>query len=209
VAAASRGVAADGRLLRGLRPERPSLRRVLRLGGPEDPTRLPLRTGEVRSWREEDAPSVALHANNRKIWRNLRDAFPHPYTLEHAQDYIRSALEQTPETRFAIASEGSAVGSIAVMLHGDVERVSAEIGYWLAEPFWGRGITTEAVRAVTRHAVERHGLTRVFAVPFEWNGASFRVLEKAGYVLEARLRRSAVKDGQVIDQLLYAYVVAA
>jgi RimJ/RimL family protein N-acetyltransferase len=87
----------------------------------------------------------------------------------------------------------------------DVERVSAEIGYWLAEPFWGRGIATEALAAVTSYAIETHGFTRVFAVPFATNPASCRVLEKAGYVLEARLRRSAIKDGQVIDQLQYAF----
>jgi len=91
-------------------------------------------------------------------------------------------------------------------LHRDVERVSAEIGYWLAEPFWGRGITTEALVAVTRHAVDTHGLTRIFAVPFAWNMPSCRVLEKAGYVLEARLRCSAIKDGRLTDQFQYAFI---
>jgi RimJ/RimL family protein N-acetyltransferase len=89
----------------------------------------------------------------------------------------------------------------------DVQRVSAEIGYWLGEAYWGRGIMSEALQAVTRYAVQTHDLMRVFAVPFEWNTASFRVLEKAGYTREARLRRSAIKDGQVIDQILYAYVL--
>ncbi|MGH9388558.1 MAG: GNAT family N-acetyltransferase, partial [Vicinamibacteria bacterium] len=143
----------------------------------------------------------------REIWRNLRDGFPHPYTLAHARKYIRSASPKEPETRFAIAVEGQAVGGIGFVRSSDVERVSAEIGYWLSEAFWGRGITTEALRAVTRHAIETHGLTRVFAVPYEWNHPSFRVLEKAGYTLEGRLRRSAIKDGRIIDQLLYAYVV--
>jgi RimJ/RimL family protein N-acetyltransferase len=160
----------------------------------------------VRSWRKSDADPIAAYADNRKIWLNLRDAFPHPYTLGDAEAFIGAALEARPETRFAIAVEDRAVGSIAFSLHGDVERVSAEIGYWLAEPFWGRGIATEAVRALTAHAVAEHGLTRVYAVPFEWNVASHRVLDKAGYALEARLRRSAVKDGRVIDQLLYAWV---
>jgi RimJ/RimL family protein N-acetyltransferase len=108
---------------------------------------------------------------------------------------------------FAIVVAEAAVGGIGFKLHGDVERVSAEIGYWLAEPLWGRGITTEALTAVTALAIREHGLTRVFAVPYEWNAASFRVLEKAGYACEARLRRSAIKDGRVIDQRLYAYVV--
>jgi len=170
--------------------------------------RIPLTHAQVRSWQTTDVESLAVHANNREVWRNLRDSFPHPYTPADARAYIRSALRLSPETRFAIAVDGQAVGGIGFMLHGDVERVSAEIGYWLGQAFWGRGITTEALRAVTLHAVETHGLTRVFAVPFEWNPPSFRVLEKAGYTREARLRRSAIKDGRVIDQLLYAYVVS-
>jgi RimJ/RimL family protein N-acetyltransferase len=161
----------------------------------------------VRTWLAGDAESLAAHANNRKIWRNLRDAFPHPYSLDDAHAFIRSALARAPESFFAIAVDGRAVGGIGFTLHGDVERVSAEVGYWLGEAFWGRGIATEALRAVTQYAVRAHGLTRVYAVPYEWNGASFRVLAKAGYVAEARLRRSAVKDGRVIDQMLYAYVV--
>ena len=103
--------------------------------------------------------------------------------------------------------DGQAVGGIGFNLHTDVERVSAEIGYWLGEAFWNRGITSEALLAVTRYAVKEHKLTRIYAVPYEWNPASFRVLEKAGYVFEGQMRRSAIKDGKIIDQLLYAYVV--
>jgi RimJ/RimL family protein N-acetyltransferase len=169
--------------------------------------RIPLTCAEVRSWRETDAESLALHANNRKIWRNLRDAFPHPYTLADAHAFLKSAMARVPESWLTIAVDDRAVGGIGFTLHDDVERVSAEIGYWLGEAFWGRGIVSEALRAVTSHAVQTLHLTRIFAVPFEWNTASFRVLEKAGYTLEARLRRSAIKDGQVIDQMLYAYIV--
>jgi [ribosomal protein S5]-alanine N-acetyltransferase len=161
---------------------------------------------EVRSWAVSDEEALARHANNRKIWLNLRDAFPHPYTRHDARQYIRSARERTPETTFAIAVAGEAAGSIGFFLHRDVERVSAEIGYWLAEPFWGRGITTEALVAVTEYAIATHGLTRIFAVPFAWNLASCRVLEKAGYALEGRLRCSAIKDGRLTDQLQYAFI---
>lgn len=161
----------------------------------------------VRSWREADAHSLASHANNRRVWINLRDRFPHPYTLDHAHQFIQAALASTPETMFAIAVDAAAAGGIGFTLHDDVERVSAEIGYWLGEAFWGRGIMTEALAAVTDHAIRAHDLTRVFAVPYEWNAASFRVLEKVGYVCEGRMRRSAIKDGRVIDQLLYAYTV--
>jgi RimJ/RimL family protein N-acetyltransferase len=169
--------------------------------------RLELVRSVIRSWQEGDADSLAAHANNRKIWRNLRDAFPHPYSVADAQAFIQSARAQSPEARFAIEVDGRAVGGIGFTLGADVERVSAEVGYWLGEDYWGRGITTEALKAVTRYAAQAHRLTRIYAVPYEWNQASFRVLEKAGYTWEARLRRSAIKDGQVIDQVLFAYVV--
>ena len=161
----------------------------------------------VRSWKTADAESVARGADNQKIWLNLRDAFPHPYRLQHARDFIKSARTRTPETMFAIAVGDEAVGGVGFVLRQDVERVSAEIGYWLAEPFWGRGIATDALIAATGHAIATHALTRVYALPFAWNTASCRVLEKAGYVLEARLRRSAIKNGEITDQLQYAFIV--
>ncbi|MBU1938070.1 GNAT family N-acetyltransferase [bacterium] len=162
---------------------------------------------DVRSYRKSDADSLPFHANNRKVWMNLRDGFPHPYTRDDAEAFIKIALEKRPETHFAIAVNDHAVGGIGFSLHTDVERISAEIGYWLGETFWNRGITTEALQAVTRYAVKEHKLTRVYADPYEWNRASFRVLEKAGYILEGRMRRSVIKDGKIIDQLLYAYIV--
>jgi len=168
--------------------------------------RLQLRTCEVRSWRVSDLEPLVRYANNRSIWLNLRDRFPHPYTKSDGQRFIRTMRQADPETAFAIAVDGEAAGGIGFMLQHDVDRASAEIGYWLGEPFWGRGIATEALAAVTRHAIEAHGLTRVFAVPFAHNTASCRVLEKAGYALEGRLRRSAIKDGRILDQLQYAFI---
>jgi RimJ/RimL family protein N-acetyltransferase len=165
-----------------------------------------LKTCTVRSWELSDVDALAQYANNYNIWLNLRDAFPHPYTKQHAREFIRAIRQRSPETTFAIAVGEEAVGSIGFVLHPDVERVSAEIGYWLGEPFWGLGITTDALRAVTDHAVAVHGFTRVYALPFAWNTASCRVLEKAGYVLEARLRRSAIKNGTVTDQMQYAFI---
>jgi RimJ/RimL family protein N-acetyltransferase len=167
--------------------------------------RLPLSRCDVRSWRTDDLTSLVAYADNRKIWLNLRDRFPHPYTRRAGREFLHSMVTQRPETAFAIDVGGEAVGGIGFLMMPDVERVSAEIGYWLAEPFWGRGMVTEAVVAVTRYAIETHGFTRMFAVPFASNAASCRVLEKAGYVLEGRLRRSAIKDGQIIDQLQYAF----
>ncbi len=165
-----------------------------------------LKKCELRSFREADAEALALHANNRNIWLNLRDAFPNPYTEDHASEFIRTSLEATPESHFAITVDGKPVGAIGFRLHGDVERVSAEVGYWLSESLWGRGIATEALVAMTEYAIEAFGLTRIYAMPFEWNPSSMRVLEKAGYKLEVRMNRSAIKDGKIVDQFLYAYI---
>jgi [ribosomal protein S5]-alanine N-acetyltransferase len=170
------------------------------------PMRLLLETCSVRSWEIGDLSSLVANADNRRIWENLRDRFPHPYTRRDGQAFLRRVKELWPETTFAIDVEGQAVGGIGFVLQQDVERVSAEIGYWLGEPYWGRGICTEALRAVTRFAVAEHGLTRVFALPFAHNTASCRVLEKAGFAIEGHLRRSAIKDGRIVDQVLYAYV---
>ncbi len=169
--------------------------------------KLRLTRADLRSFEAGDVESIAAYANNRQIWLNLRDRFPYPYTKGDAQRFIRASRKSAPECNFAIAVDGQAVGGIGFHLQGDVERVSAEIGYWLGEPFWGKGITTEALVALTKHAIKSHGLTRIFALPFAFNTASCRVLEKAGYVLEARLRRSAVKDGMVVDQMQYAFIV--
>ncbi len=169
-------------------------------------THLSLATCDVRSWAASDLPALVEHANNRNIWINLRDRFPYPYTASDGRRFIQSARSMVPETFFAIAVNGIAVGGIGFVLQADVERVSAEIGYWLGQSFWGRGIVTEALRAVTTLAIDQHGLTRVFAIPFAYNTASVRVLEKAGYVLEGRLARSAIKDGVIVDQLQYAFI---
>jgi RimJ/RimL family protein N-acetyltransferase len=160
----------------------------------------------VRPWRASDLASLVRHANNPRIAAQLRDAFPHPYTRQAGADWLRVAISATPTTKFAIEIAGEAAGGVGFLIGHDVERYSAEIGYWLGEAFWGRGIVTDALRAVTRHAFEAHALNRIFAVPFADNMASRRVLEKAGYTLEGIMRRSAVKAGRVRDQALYAIV---
>ncbi len=162
----------------------------------------------VRDLVAADAAALARHANNRKIWLNLRDRFPHPYTLDDARVFIANAARQSPQTVWAIDVAGEAAGTIGIIPRSDIERVSAEIGYWIGEPFWGRGIMTEAVKAVSEWALKEFSLTRIYALASATNAPSCRVLEKAGYVCEGRLRKSAIKDGQVLDQLLYACVVA-
>ena len=166
-----------------------------------------LKTCTVRPFRSEDAESIAHHANNRKIWINLRDAFPHPYHVNDAIAFINIAMTMEPPTLFAIEKDKKAVGAIGFKVGKDVERISAEIGYWLAESYWGKGIVTEGLIAVSKYAIEQYNLKRIFAVPYDWNTASFRVLEKAGFVLEGRMENSAIKDGKIISQLLYAYTI--
>ena len=151
-----------------------------------------------------DAESLALHANDHGVWQNLRDLFPHPYTMEHANAYIAHVSTRPVQTSFGIVVDEQAIGNISLKLGEDVERRSAEIGYWIGRAYWGRGIMPEVVKAVTRYAFEQLDMARVFAVPYATTSRSARVLEKAGYVLEGVMRHSAVKDGLLLDQLLYA-----
>lgn len=158
----------------------------------------------LRPLRPADAASLARHGDSRKVWLNLRDLFPHPYTVAAAEAYIARVAGETPVTRFGIVVGGGVAGTVGLKLGDDIERRSAEIGYWLGEAYWGRGIVSAAVAAVTDYAFRELDLLRVFAVPFARNPASARVLERAGYQLEGTMRRSAVKEGVVLDQYLYA-----
>jgi [ribosomal protein S5]-alanine N-acetyltransferase len=164
---------------------------------------LPLGSCIVRDWAAGDLPSLVRHANNRHVWINLRDRFPHPYTEMNARDFLAHVSQQDPTTVWAIEVDGEAAGAIGLVIMTDVERVSAEVGYWLGEAYWGRGVTTAALRAVTTEAFRRFPLRRIFALPFADNAPSIRVLEKAGYTLEGRTPESAVKDGVIRDQLMY------
>ncbi len=135
----------------------------------------------VRSWREGDEPSIVHHADNYEVWRRMWDSFPRPYTHEDAEQWI-SFTRQNPQTHFAIEVHGEAVGGIGLELGNDIEHRSAEIGYWLREDFWGRGIVTAAVTDLTRYGFETFDLTRIFAVPFR---EQFRLDTRSG---EMRLR---------------------
>jgi RimJ/RimL family protein N-acetyltransferase len=157
----------------------------------------------VRTFRPGDAPSLARHGNSHAIWRNLRDRFPHPYTAEAAGAYISGVLERGLPTSLAIEVDGAAAGGVSVRPGVDIERVSAEVGYWLGEAYWGQGIMSAAVAAVSEPAFDWFGLTRLFALPFARNHASSRVLERAGYVRTALIRRSVIKEGEILDEYLY------
>ncbi|MGQ0640134.1 MAG: GNAT family N-acetyltransferase [Gemmatimonadaceae bacterium] len=159
----------------------------------------------VRSFRSGDAVSLARHANDRRIWRNLKDSFPHPYTLDHARGWIEQNSIEVPH-EFAIVVADQVVGGIGLAFKTDIWRYSAELGYWLAPEYWGRGIMSSVLRAVVDYAFATFDLNRLWAGAFYWNPASVRVLEKVGFVFEARLIKSAYKDGEFVDEVIYAIV---
>jgi RimJ/RimL family protein N-acetyltransferase len=160
----------------------------------------------LRAWRDGDATSLVRYADNRKVWRNLRNAFPHPYTTKDAVEWIAKAREPVPQRFFAIDVGGEAVGSIGFVQLEDVNARSAEIGYFVGEPFWNRGIASEALEACTQYAFRAFDIVRLQAEVFEWSVASARVLEKCGYVREGVLKKSVWKDGELIDSILYARI---
>ena len=162
----------------------------------------------LRPWRPADVPSLVKYANNPNVARQLRDRFPHPYTAADGRQFVQSLAQARPTTTFAIAVGGEAVGGAGFAPGADVERFSAEVGYWLGEPFWGRGITVEAVMLLSAYAFATCNMLRLFALPFADNARSIRVLEKAGYTREGLLSASSVKHGRVRDQMLYALVNA-
>lgn len=167
-------------------------------------------TGEtivLRPWDDSDLEALVRYGDNRNIWINLRDRFPHPYTRADAEAWIAFCkAQQPPLTQFTIDLNGEAIGGIGLETFGDVQHMTAEIGYWVGEPFWGRGIATAALKQATAYAFATFPFQRLQAMVFAWNSASARVLEKAGYMLEGRMRQSIVKDGRLGDSLLYARV---
>ena len=157
----------------------------------------------IRPWQLGDEAALVQHANNRNVWRNLRDVFPHPYTQQDAQEWIQRASTAEPITSFAIVIDGVAAGGIGFIPRGDVHRHTVGLGYWLGEEYWGRGLMTEAVCAITGYAFQNAEVHRLYACVYAWNPASARVLEKAGYTLEGRMRQHATKDGEKVDELIY------
>lgn len=160
----------------------------------------------IRDLAIEDASSIAQYADNRKIAMWLRDRFPYPYTAADANNFLAAVTRQDPRTVFAIATQREVIGGIGLEFRDDVHRFTAELGYWLGEPFWGRGIMTEAVRRFTEWAFENLEVHRIYASIFDGNDASVRVLEKAGFQREGRQRAAVFKNGRILDQLLYAKI---
>ncbi len=160
----------------------------------------------IRPWRLSDAPSLAQSADNLNVWQNMRDGFSHPYTEADGVAFITMSMQADPVTNFAIVIDDQAVGGIGWVPHGDVERFSAEFGYWLAEPCWGRGLMSAVVRDFVDYIWRETDLVRLYAGIFAFNAASGRVLEKAGFRRVGILEKAAFKNGKFIDKVLYELI---
>ncbi|MDE6029000.1 MAG: GNAT family N-acetyltransferase [Clostridiales bacterium] len=165
-------------------------------------------TFSLREWKLNDAQNLALAINNKKVLDNLRDGIPYPYTEQDGKDFITAMLSADKNSTFAFAIEieGKVVGSIAVFRQNNIHFKTAELGYYLAEEYWGKGIMTEAVKQVCKCVFDNSDIIRIYAEPFAHNIGSCRVLEKAGFQFEGLLRANAVKNGAIIDMKMYALI---
>ncbi len=166
--------------------------------------RIDLTHCSIRNWREDDLDRLVRLADNRKIWLALRDRFPSPYTRDAGKEWLGVVLAASPPTTFVIAVEDQLAGSIGIIPGTDIYARTAEVGYWLGEEYWGRGLAAEALNGFAPWVFEEFKLARLWAAVFVNNPGSARVLEKAGFVREATFKNAAVKDGHVIDEWIYA-----
>jgi RimJ/RimL family protein N-acetyltransferase len=161
-------------------------------------------TFSLRPWTLADLESLVQHANNPQIAKFMTDGFPHPYTRENGEAFIAFATKDEPIHIFAIDVNGEAVGGIGIHPQHDIQRKNAELGYWLGEPFWGKGIMSEAIQQIVAFAFNTYDIDRIFARPFGSNLASQRILEKNHFQLEARFEKTFFKNNQFEDELIYA-----
>lgn len=161
---------------------------------------------KIRKWKLSDAKDLAIALSNRKVQDNLRDGLPYPYTEQNGKDYISDMLSANEDDTFAFAitADNKVVGSIGVFRQRSIHRQTAELGYYVAEEYWGKGIMTEAVKQICECVFDKSDIIRIYAEPFAYNIASCRVLEKAGFQYEGTLRSNAVKNGKVIDMKMYS-----
>jgi RimJ/RimL family protein N-acetyltransferase len=157
----------------------------------------------LRPFRNSDLTSLVKFANNYNIAKYLTNQFPHPYTDEDGQKFISSVVKNDPVNVFAIEVNGEAAGAIGIFPQSDIHEKNAEMGYWLAEPFWGNGITTRAIAQTVEYGFKTFDIVQIYARPFSTNPASQRVLEKAGFTCEARLKNAVYKNGVYMDELIY------
>lgn len=160
----------------------------------------------LRPWETGDAISLAENINNKKIWDNVRDSLPYPYTVHDAQAYIEYTQDTPYHQNFAIVVKDKAVGSVGISPCVDVERISAEIGYWLGEVYWGHGFTSDAVKTIAEYTFQHTDIIRLYASVYEYNKASMRVLEKAGFTQLCTLHKAAIKNGVVLNMPYYELI---
>lgn len=160
----------------------------------------------LRRWNPSDLESLVENANNYYIAINMRDLFPYPYTLEDGKNWLEVTANEEKNCFLAIIVNNKAVGGIGLTLGVDIERISAELGYWLGEKYWGEGITSSAIKGIINYGFNELGLERIFAKPLEHNTASRRVLEKNGFKLEGIMKKSVIKCGNIHNQALYARI---
>ena len=162
--------------------------------------------GKIRPWKLSDAADLAAAISNKNILNNLRDGLPYPYTEKDGEDFISAMIsaDENSTFAFAITVEGKAIGSIAAFRQSNIHSRTAELGYYLAEPYWGCGIMTDAVKQICSYIFENTDIIRIYAEPFAHNTASCRVLEKSGFQCEGTLRKNAVKNGEILDMKMYS-----
>lgn len=158
----------------------------------------------LRGFSDPDQVRLAELCNNKKIWDNVRDYLPSPYTEQDAIDFIRLCQQEAPTTTFAIEYKGELAGCIGLVKQTDVYRLSAELGYWIGEPYWGMGIATQAVELITSYGFDQLGLVRIYSGVFDFNLSSQRVLEKSGFKLEGIFEKSIIKNGKIGDEYRYS-----
>lgn len=158
----------------------------------------------LRPWTDKDLDSLVKYANNLSISKNMTNKFPHPYTIESGKSFLRMATQGSPTHIFAIDINGEAVGGIGLHPQDDIHCKNAELGYWLGEPFWGQGIISQAIPQMLNYGFKTFDITRIFARPYNTNIGSQKVLEKAGFKLEATIENSLFKNGEYLDELIYA-----
>lgn len=158
----------------------------------------------LRPFTIQDLDSLVKFANNFNIAKNLMDIFPHPYSIDDGKFFIDMATKNSLPNILAIEVNGEAAGAIGLHPQNDVYRKNAELGYWLAEPYWGKGIITRAIIQMVDYGFKNWDITRIYARPFGYNIASQKALEKAGFVLEAKLEKTIFKNGEFHDELIYA-----
>ena len=163
-------------------------------------------TIRLRPFRDNDVPVLTRLLNNKKIWNNVRDYIPHPYFEQDAREFIVFCKREDPQTTFVVEYEGELVGTVGLVLQTDVYRISAEIGYWLGEPFWGKGIMTRAVKQMVDYGFKHLNLLRIYTGVFDFNKGSQRVLEKAGFKLECIFEKALIKNGVVYDEYRYGLI---